>query len=202
MRRRLRPLGVITDLERYEIDDALFTQKFQNAQTILVGLHAFRAMQRVHFEASGDGASIAEGTLERRQHLEEKPRPIFERSAVLVCSLVVARLQELNGDGIVARGDLEQIEPGLFRTPTGLDVHVDDRLDVLFVHLVPVYRAGREHVRLELRRRAANFTGFQARGVAAAVPELNAGEALVLMRFVAQMGEIEHIALVQMRADV
>ena len=88
-------------------------------------LDAFGAVQGVDLEARGDGAAVSQGALERMQQLDEEARAVGEAAAVAVGAAIEARLQELDRQRVVARGDLEQIEAGLLGALAGLDVHVD-----------------------------------------------------------------------------
>ena len=58
----------------------------------------------------------------------------------MVGALVVTRLQKLDGYGVVARGNLEQVESGLFRALSRLHIHFDDGRDVGLIHRIAVDR--------------------------------------------------------------
>ncbi len=106
----LAPFGVIADLERHRIDDAFAAKQLQQPHAVLVRLDAFGTVQRVHLEARGDAAAVPQRALQRMQQFDEKSRAVGEAAAVVIRAPVEARLQELDGQRIVAGRDLEQIE--------------------------------------------------------------------------------------------
>jgi hypothetical protein len=121
-----------------------------------VRLDTLGTVQRVHLEARRDAAAIAEIALQRMQQFDEEPRAIFEAAAVVVGAPIEARLEKLDRQRVVARRDLEQIEARLFGALAGLDIHVDDRLDVEFVHFIAVDAARGKNRRQPLARAAPN----------------------------------------------
>ena len=200
--RILAPLGVVADLQCHRIDHALAAEQLQHAHAVLVRLDAFGTVQRVHLEARGDAAPVPQCALERVQQLDEEPRAVREAAAVVIRAPIEARLEKLNGQRVVARGDLEQIEPRLLGALARFDVHVDDGADVELVHFAAVHRTGGEDRRQPLARARPNSRDSSDGRVAAAVPQLNAGETAVAMGHLAHVAQIATSPSSQMRAEV
>src|SRR4029077_18976311 len=120
--------------------------------------------------------------LQCMQQLDEESRPIGKTAAVVIRAPVESRLEKLHGEGVIARGNLQQIESGRFGALAGLDIHVDHGPYVELIHFAAVDRARGEYGRQPLAGSAAELARFERRRIAAAVPELNAREAAVPMR--------------------
>ena len=192
----LAPFGVVADLQRHGIDDALAAEQLQHAHAVFVRLDALWPVQRVHLEAGRDRTAVAEAALQRLQHLDVETRAVPEAAAVAVRAAIEARLEELHRQRVVAGGHLEQVEARLFGALAGFDVHIDDAADVGLIHLVAVDAARREDRRQPLARRTPEFARLERRRIAAAVPELYAGEAVVPVRDLAQVAKVDDIAAV------
>ena len=126
-------------------------------------------------------------TFQRVQQLNEESRPIGEAAAVMIRAPVEPRLEKLHGQRVVACGNLEEIESGRFGALAGFDVHVDHGADVGFVHFAAVDGSRGEYGRQPLARGTAELARLERRRIAAAVPELNAGEAAMFMRHLAHI---------------
>jgi hypothetical protein len=63
---------------------------------------------------------------DRFDHLDEKTRPILERAAVAIRSLVAAVLEELVNQVTVRRHDLDPVETGALRVAGSDAILVDD----------------------------------------------------------------------------
>ncbi|MNF77635.1 hypothetical protein D3C84_597860 [compost metagenome] len=179
------PFLIVADLHRPQVTQAFLVHKLDDANTLIAGLDAVRALQGIDLVAGGDGTAVAALLLQGTHQLDEHPRAILYGATVLVGALVVAALEELHREGTVAGGHFQQVEAGILGALGRQDVHFDDGLDVVLVALGRVHGASRQQVGRQARGRARHFAGFKPRRVHAAVPQLHAGEAVMLVNLIA-----------------
>ena len=121
---------------------------------------------------------------------------VFQRAAVAVAPVIVAPLEELHCDVAVAADHLEDVEAGLLAALGRLHVHLDDVLDVVRVGLGAMDGARAVAVGRQVARAARHLAGFEAGRLDAAVPELDAGERTVTVQRVAEVAQVDDVAVV------
>ena len=109
----LPPFGVVADFQRHRVDHAFVAEQFEHSYAVSVSLDALGAMQSVDFEARRDAAGTPKSALQRVQKFNEKSRPVYKAATVLVRTPVEARFEKLHRQGIIASGDLKEIESRL-----------------------------------------------------------------------------------------
>src|SRR6202044_2386096 len=122
--RILAPFRVVADLQCHGIHHPLLAEELEHAHAVFLSLDAFGAVQGVDLEARRDAATSPEGALESVQQLDEESRTVLETASVAIGAPIESRLEKLYGQGVVAGGDLEQVESGSFRALSGFDIHV------------------------------------------------------------------------------
>jgi hypothetical protein len=194
--RVLAPFLVVADLHRPGVEQPLGVKQLDDREPLLVILQAELAQKVVGLVADRDRARSATRFPQRGQALDAEAQPVLERTAPAVGAVVVAVVEELRGHGVVADRQFENIEARVLGALGGEHIHLDERLDVVLVAFGAVDRALREDVGRQAARVARDLAGFHARRVAAAVPELDAGERAVLVQLIAHMAVIDDVAVV------
>ena len=190
------PFLEIADLGGQHVHHTLPRQDFAEADALVEVLDAPLAARGVEIEAGADGAVVAALPLERTQDLDDEARAVLKRAAVAVASVIVAPLEELHGDVAVAANHFEDVEARLLAAFRRLNVHLDERLDVVRVCFGAVDRACAIAVGGKVARAARHLARFQAGRLDAAVPELDAGQCAVTVKGIAEVAQIDDIAFV------
>jgi hypothetical protein len=125
--------------------------------------------------------------LERRDHAHGEAHAVLQRPAVLIRAEIGQGREEGERQVAVRAVELDRVEARRGRTPGGLPVAPDDRLDLLDAQLVGYVPAGlrARHGRRRDRLEAAH----RPRGVAPGVVELDADPGAVSVRDLRQVAE-------------
>ena len=192
--RVLAPLGDVADVDVPKVDHPLLGRELDELEAVVADLDALGAVQRVDGEAGRHGAVVAHRLLHRSHGLEPEARPVLEAAAVLVGTLVVELGQELERQIAVRAVDVDDVEARALGANRGINIHLDQVLDVVFVSLA---RVG---ARFELGRDLARAPGYgaalHAGRMGSAVPHLDPGQRAMPVDFVTHVAEVDDIALV------
>ena len=187
------PAVVVRDLDVPQIAQAAGLDHLDETHA-LFEIEALGAVQGVDGIASANRAIGADALFQGVEKLEPETRPILERAAVFVGAVIELLDQELERQVGIRADELDIIETRLTRALGGLDMKPDDVLDVVVVHLVGIV-LGVVAVGV-FARATLGSKGFEALGVAAAVPELDAGETVMAVDQVAHGAQVDDVAVV------
>jgi len=149
---------------------------------------------RVDADPHRHGAVATDSSAHLLERLEPEARPILERAAVRVGAAVAERREELHRQVAVGAVHVDDVEASIARAESRGNVRVLDAHDVVEVELAR--RRHREEVRRELTRRYRRLPARHAVHVDPTVPQFNAGERPVPMRFIAHKREIRRVVIV------
>ena len=150
--------------------------------------------QIVDRDARADGDAVAHGALERRHGLQPKARAVLERAAPAVGALVVHRLEELGGKRGIRADHLDVVEACVLGAFGGVDIHLDEFADVVFVALMAIVLVS--GLGGHLAGAARNREGFAHWRVTAPIPQLDTRQSAVAMHALRRVPQIDDVALV------
>ena len=152
-------------------------------------------MLRLDREAHGDGAIVTHGVPDRLRDLEQKPRSVLERTAVLVGPPVVCVHQELLGDaGVGVRAEVDHVEADVPGAPGGVRVEALELEDLVLRHLVAGVKD--EGVARHLGDASRDAARLEVFGVIAVEAQLDTGERAMLMDAVDHQREVVQIVAI------
>ena len=190
----LAPFGDVADVDVPKVDHPLLGRELDELEAVVADLDALRPVKGIDGETGRHGAGVAHRLLHRSHGLEPEARPVLEAAAVLVGALVVELGQELERQIAVRAVDVDDVEARTLGADCGVDIHLDQVLDVVFVGLA---RVG---ARFELRRDLTGAPGhgatLHAGRVGSAVPHLDPGQRAMPVNLVAHVTQVDDIALI------
>ena len=145
-----------------------------------------------------DRAAIAHGAARLLEQFAHQTHAVLERAAVFVGAAVQAAREEFRHEIAVTRIDVDDVEAGLACPQRRLAVPTLELANV-----APVHALGLPGVDARRRRAHAErgLSARQVRHIAAAVPELDAGERPVRMHRLGHRGEIAEVAVIPKRGE-
>src|SRR5262245_33005905 len=190
------PLFVVADLQRPEIHHSFLVHKLYEADAVLEVLYAVVSIHGIGFETDGYAKPVTDGLFQGHHELDEETRSIFQRTAVLIIATVVTLFEELHRQAVVPAGNLNEIETRLLSPFGGQHIHPDEGLNIALIGNGGIDVALGKNIRRQPTGRSGNLSRLEPRRVQAIIPKLYAGQASMLVQFLAHLTEVDHIALI------